>query len=93
MNKINWKVRFRNPVFVWQVILSILVPILAYMGLTLEDLTSWGKLGAVLFEALRNPYVLGLVLISVFNAINDPTVSGIADSSLARTYEKPKKDM
>lgn len=38
--KINWKVRFKNPVFIAQLVMSVLVPILAYMGLTVEDLTT-----------------------------------------------------
>ena len=40
--KINWKVRFKNPVFIGQLALAIFVPILAYMGITVEDLTTWG---------------------------------------------------
>lgn len=90
--KINWKVRFSNPVFISQLVLAIFIPILAYMGLTLEDLTTWGKVGRVLFEAVSNPYVLMLVIVSVYNSITDPTVSGLSDSKLALTYQKPKKD-
>lgn len=36
---INWKVRFKNPVFYVQLLLAVLTPILAYMGLTMSDLT------------------------------------------------------
>lgn len=89
---INWKVRMRNPLFWVQVILAVLMPILAYMGLTVEDLTSWAILGETLFEAVKNPYVLGLVVVSVWNAINDPTTAGVADSNLAMTYVKPHSD-
>ena len=88
--QINWKVRIKNPVFWVQVGLAVLMPILAYMGITVEDLTSWSILGATLLEAVKNPYVLGLVLVSVWNAINDPTTSGLADSSQAMTYTIPK---
>lgn len=90
--KINWKVRFKNPVFIGQLVLAIFVPILAYMGLTLEDLTTWGAVGDVLFEAIRNPYVLALVVVSVYNSITDPTVAGLSDSKQALNYEKPKED-
>lgn len=89
---INFKVRFKNPVFIAQLILAILTPILAYAGLTVQDLTSWSALGNVLLEALSNPYVLGLVVVSVWNAINDPTTAGVTDSKLALTYTEPKKD-
>lgn len=89
---INWKVRFKNPLFWVQVLLAILMPILAYMGLTVEDLTSWTILGATLLEAVKNPYVLGLVVVSVWNAINDPTTEGVSDSKLAMSYIEPHKD-
>lgn len=89
---INFKVRFKNPVFIAQLILAILTPILAYAGLTVQDLTSWSALGNVLLEALANPYVLGLVVVSVWNAVNDPTTAGVTDSKLALTYTEPKKD-
>lgn len=88
--QINWKVRIKNPVFWVQVGLAVLMPILAYMGIAVENLTSWSILGATLLEAVKNPYVLGLVLVSVWNAINDPTTSGLTDSSQAMTYRIPK---
>ena len=83
------KVRFSNPIFIAQIIMSVLLPILTYMGLTVQDLTSWSMLGNALLEAIKNPYVLGLVVVSVWNAINDPTTKGIGDSSNALTYIKP----
>ena len=88
---INWTVRFKNPLFWVQVLLAILMPILAYMGLTVEDLTSWAILGNALLEAVKNPYVLGLVVVSVWNAVNDPTTAGMKDSELAKTYIRPFK--
>ena len=89
MNKINWKIRFKNPVFYMQFILAVLTPVLAYMGLTVKDLTTWAAVGNVLLQAASNPYVLALVLVSVWNAVNDPTTSGISDSKNALTYDKP----
>lgn len=86
----NIKVRVKNPVFWVQILLSILTPILAYAGLTAQDLTTWAKLGEVLIMALSNPYVLGLVALSVWNALNDPTTKGITDSKRAMGYEKPQ---
>ena len=88
--KINWKVRIRNPYFWIQIGIAILMPILAYLGLTVEDLTTWSKVGQVLLEAILNPYVLGLVVVSVFNAIQDPTTKGLSDSENAMTYTEPK---
>lgn len=89
--RINWKVRVKNPLFWVQVGLAILMPIMAYLGIAAEDLTSWSILGATLFEAVKNPYVFGLVIVSVWNAINDPTTNGVFDSVQAMAYDKPKK--
>lgn len=88
--KLNLKVRFKNPVFIAQLVMSVLLPILTYMGLTVEDLTTWQVLGETLLQALTNPYVLGLVIVSVWNALNDPTTKGVSDSENALTYTEPK---
>ena len=89
--KINWKVRFKNPLFYAQLILSVLTPILTYLGLTATDLTTWAKLFDVLLQAVSNPYVLALTLVSVYNALVDPTTKGFGDSENALTYDKPKE--
>lgn len=87
----NWKVRFKNPVFWAQIVLAVLTPILAYAGLAFEDMTSWPALGQLLLDAISNPYVLALVVVSVWNAVNDPTTAGVTDSEQAQTYTEPKK--
>lgn len=89
--KINLKVRFKNPMFYVQLVLSVLTPILAYSGLTATDLTTWATLGEVLVQAVSNPYVLSLVIVSVYNALIDPTTKGFGDSANALTYEIPKE--
>ena len=89
--KINLKVRFKNPMFYVQLVLSVLTPILTYLGLTAADLTTWGKLGSVIVQAISNPYVLFLMGVSVYNALTDPTTKGFGDSKNALTYDKPSK--
>lgn len=91
--KVNFKVRFKNPVFIAQLVMSVLFPILTYMNLTVEDLTSWGVLGNILLDAIMNPYVIGLVVVSVWNAFNDPTTKGLTDSARALGYRAPADDM
>lgn len=86
----NLKVRFRNPVFIAQLILAIILPILAYAGLTTQDITSWSILGDLLLGAIKNPYVLSLVAVSVWGSLTDPTTAGLGDSAQAMTYEVPK---
>ena len=86
---VNFKVRFKNPVFIAQFILAILTPVLAYAGLTAADLTTWKTLGDLILGAISNPYVLSLVAVSVWNCINDPTTPGLVDSDRSLTYTVP----
>lgn len=89
--KINWKVRVKNPLFWVEIGAAILLPILAYLGLSWEDMTSWEALGEVLFSAIQNPVIVVATVVSVWNAITDPTTKGISDSEQALTYTKPKE--
>lgn len=89
--KINLKVRLKNPVFIAQIILAIFTPILAYAGLTMQDITTWKALGDLIVNAISNPFVLILAIQSVWNAINDPTTKGVGDSANALLYGKPNE--
>ncbi len=89
---INWKVRLKNPLWWTQIVLAIIMPILAYLGLSAEDLNTWSALGNVLLQAISSPYILAMVVVSVYNAITDPTTTGFADSKRALTYDKPNND-
>ncbi|MFJ7971343.1 phage holin [Psychrobacillus sp. NPDC096389] len=89
--KINWKVRFNNPVFIFQLLLTALAPILAYTGLSWDGLTTWQSVGDLCVQAYSNPYLLVLVIIALYNQLSDPTTRGFSDSSQALRYEKPKE--
>ena len=89
--KINWTVRFKNPVFWRNIIISIVAPILAYYGLNWEQITTWAALGDLFIQAAGNPVVIVAVAVSIWNAINDPTTAGDSDSEQALTYTSPKK--
>lgn len=88
--KINWKVRIKNPVFWAQVAVAIVAPILAYLGLSWSDMTTWAALGSIFVKAISNPVVIVSVLVSVWNLITDPTTKGLSDSAQALTYKEPK---
>lgn len=88
---INWKVRLVNPVFWIELAMAVLVPILTYMGLSWEDMTTWAALGAVFVEAVQNPVIIASVAVSVWNAITDPTTEGLSDSVRAMSYNEPSK--
>lgn len=84
--KINWKIRFQNPMFLVQIFVSIVTPIFAYLGIGYADLVTWANVGELFITAFTNPYVLGLILVSVYNTIIDPTTEGISDSERALSY-------
>ena len=88
---INWKVRAKNPTFWVQVAIAIVVPILAYLGMSWDDMTTWSALGGIFLEAVKNPVIIVSVIVSVWNAITDPTTEGLSDSTQAMTYTEPKK--
>ncbi len=90
--KINLKVRFKNPMFWVGVIVAVFSTILAYFGVSAQDITTWEKLFEVLVEAVKNPFVIISIVASVYNAIIDPTTHGVCDSKQALTYEEPKKE-
>lgn len=91
--KINWTVRFKNPIFWAELVAAILLPILAHMGMNWEDMTSWTTLGTTIANAVQNPAIVVAVIVSVWNAINDPTTAGVSDSTQALTYAEPKKSV
>lgn len=89
---VNWKVRFKNPVFVAQLLASFFLPIITHYGVNWSDMTSWPTLLHYIGGAFMNPVVVVAVVVSLWNCINDPTTAGISDSKQALTYETPKED-
>ena len=88
---INWKVRANNPQFWFQIFLAIAVPIGTYFGVTGKDVTSWKVLIDLIGQAVSNPYVIAMVAVSVYNAVNDPSTKGIQDGENALEYVKPSQ--
>jgi phi LC3 family holin len=88
--KINWKVRFANPEFIKSLALAVFVPLLAYYGMNWADMTTWAAIGELFVQAIQNPVVVLSVVVSVYNAIIDPTTKGFGDSEQALTYTQPK---
>ena len=55
-------------------------------------MTSWAAQGHIFVAAVQNPVVVVAVLVSVFNALTDPTTAGVSDSNRAMGYVQPYKD-
>ena len=81
----NFKVRMKN----WSFWLAIIMAIGVYYGVTGADITSWSALWDLIKQVVGNPYVIVSVLASVYNALIDPTTSGVTDSARAMTYTTP----
>ena len=89
MKKINWRVRFLNPVFWWNFAAAMLLPTLTYLGIEWKDLTTWAKLWETLQKIAENPAILSATAISIWNLIQDPTTVGLCDSARALGYREP----
>ena len=85
MNKINWKVRFKNRAFVTRFALALVLPILAYFGIKFAVFALLGKF-------VSNPYLVGLTVFNALNIVPDPTTTGLGDSTRALEYEEPNDD-
>ena len=86
--KINWKVRVKN-VYFW---FGLIAVILSAVGVSPETLTSWEVLCEQILSFLKNPFLIGCVIIALVGYINDPTTAGLSDSEQALTYTEPRRD-
>ena len=89
MTKINWKIRAKNPTFWVQLVVSTAISVLAYFSLTPQDLLSWDIVLDTLIRAVQTPYVWIMAGVIWYNALIDPTSTGITDSSRAMSYDRP----
>lgn len=89
--KINWKVRFKNPLFYAALILAIVAPIGVSFGVNLEDLTTWPMVWDIAKKAILTPHLVITVFIAVVAFLIDPTTKGISDSRQALKYDEPRK--
>lgn len=88
---INWRIRFTrdNAMFWIRFLGAILVPVLAYLGINFEDVTSWSLLWSLVVAFFSNPYLLFLTIVNIVLMIPDPTTKGFSDSLHAQHYVKP----
>lgn len=78
---INFKLRFKNPQFLVRTAISIILPALAYIGISQEEaLSSWSALGDVTVDIFSSPMALGIILLNILNLLPDPTRASLTDS-------------
>ena len=93
MSKINWKVRVKSPQFWIGVAGAIAAPVMAYMGVSYADFTTWSSIADALVKFVQNPYLIGVTAASVLSFVGvvaDPTTQGLGDSERALGYDKPQ---
>lgn len=79
---INWKVRFRNKVWLTTFITFIVATV--YQLLAMFDVAP-----AITQDSVMQVIAAVLQLLSLLGVIVDPTTKGIADSNRALTYDEP----
>lgn len=90
--KINWKVRFKNPMFWIGIIVAVVATVFTQLGVNFEQVTSWADFLQLFVDAVSNPVVVVAVITAVYNAVIDPTTKGLHDSKDALRYDKPKEE-
>ena len=90
--KINWKVRFKNPMFWIGILIAVVATILTQLGVSWEQVTNWKSFFKLFVDAVSNPVVIVAVITAVYNAVIDPTTKGMCDSKDALKYDKPKEE-
>ena len=85
MNKINWKVRFKNKTFVVAFVTALVALIYQLLG-QLEIVPPVNQ------DSLMQTIMLIVNLLVTLGIITDPTTAGVTDSTQALTYSKPKED-
>lgn len=84
---INWKVRIKNKAFWLALIPAVLLVVQVFAALFGFELAT-DDLEVKLLACANAVFAL----LTVLGIVTDPTTDGIADSDLAMTYNKPKKD-
>lgn len=84
--KINWKVRFRNKV--WLTSFITLIVSFVYSILQMLDITPAFAKGTVM--QIVNEF---LMILSMIGVVVDPTTEGLGDSRRALSYEEPWVDL
>lgn len=84
---INWKVRIRNKNF-WVAVIPALLLLIQVVASVFGYTLDLGDLGNKLLAVVNAVFAV----LAVLGVVTDPTTAGVGDSSLAMTYEAPKKD-
>lgn len=83
MNKINWKLRFKNKTTLVTLITCIVAFIYQMLGI-------FGFVPAISQDMIINAIGLLINIFCTLGIVVDPTTKGVLDSERANTYIEPK---
>lgn len=83
--KFNWLVRIKNPNF-W---IGLIGMLMCAMHVEASMFTSWEIVAERLVELIKNPFMVGSVLVALWGYVQDFTTKGTGDTDLAMTYTEP----
>lgn len=86
MNKINWKVRIKNPNF-WVALIPAILLVIQQVAGIFGFALDLGDVGDKLMSLVYSIFAV----LAIIGVVNDPTTKGISDSSRALTYDRPKE--
>ena len=86
--KFNWFVRFRNPCF-WVGLAGI---VFMAMGVEASMFTSWQIVADHLTELVKNPFMLGSMILALWGYIQDFTTKGMGDTDTVMSYSRPREE-
>jgi len=83
--QMNWKVRFKNKIWLSSFVAAIITFIYTILGMfdVAPEITQ---------NSIMNVVNAVLMMLSLTGVIVDPTTAGISDSNRAMTYEEPYVD-
>lgn len=84
---INWTVRLKNKTF-WISLIPAILLLIQTVAAPFGLMVDFGELGNQLLAIVNAIFAV----LAILGIVTDPTTAGIHDSSLAMTYEEPKKD-
>lgn len=84
---INWTVRFKNKQF-WMSFVPAVLLLIQVVAAVFGFELNLGDLGNKLLDVVNALFAV----LALLGIVTDPTTSGVSDSTLAMSYDKPKED-
>ena len=84
---INWKVRIKNKTF-WLSLIPALLLLAQALGAVFGLSLDLSAVGEKLLTGVKTLFAV----LTILGVVTDPTTAGVSDSTLALSYDEPKKN-